>query len=60
MRSKKFRDYDESLPEEKRYNLPLQGFFVGGGFGWNNTIWRWKFSSQKGDLLKNAMAFCRL
>lgn len=57
MRSKKFRDYDESLPEEKRYNLPLQGFFVGGGFGWNNTIWRWKFSSQKGDLLKNAMAF---
>ena len=57
MRSKKFRDYDETLPEEKRYNLPLQGFFVGGGFGWNNTIWRWKFSSQKGDLLKNAMAF---
>ena len=57
MRSKKFRDYDEILPEEKRYNLPLQGFFVGGGFGWNNTIWRWKFSSQKGDLLKNAMAF---
>ena len=57
MRSKKFRDYDESLPEEKRYNLPLQGFFVGGGFGWNNTIWRWKFSSQKGDLLKNTMAF---
>lgn len=57
MRSKKFRDYDEALPEEKRYNLPLQGFFVGGGFGWNNTIWRWKFSSQKGDLLKNAMAF---
>lgn len=57
MRSKKFRDYDESLPEEKRYNLPLQGFFVGGGFGWNNTIWRWKFSSQKGDMLKNAMAF---
>lgn len=57
MRSKKFRDYDETLPEEKRYNLPLQGFFIGGGFGWNNTIWRWKFSSQKGDLLKNAMAF---
>ena len=57
MRSKKFRDYDETLPEEKRYNLPLQGFFVGGGFGWNNTIWRWKFSSQKGDMLKNAMAF---
>ena len=57
MRSKKFRDYDETLSEEKRYNLPLQGFFVGGGFGWNNTIWRWKFSSQKGDLLKNAMAF---
>ena len=57
MRSKKFRDYDETLPEEKRYNLPLQGFFVGSGFGWNNTIWRWKFSSQKGDLLKNAMAF---
>ena len=57
MRSKKFRDYDETLPEEMRYNLPLQGFFVGGGFGWNNTIWRWKFSSQKGDLLKNAMAF---
>lgn len=57
MRSKKFRDYDETLPEEKRYNLPLQGFFVGGGFGWNNTIWRWKFSSQKGDLLKNAIAF---
>ena len=57
MRSKKFRDYDETLPEEKRYNLPLQGFFVGGGFGWNNTIWRWKFSSQKGYLLKNAMAF---
>ena len=57
MRSKKFRDYDETLPEEKRYNLPLQGFYVGGGFGWNNTIWRWKFSSQKGDLLKNAMAF---
>ena len=57
MRSKKFRDYDETLPEEKRYNLPLQGFLVGGGFGWNNTIWRWKFSSQKGDLLKNAMAF---
>ena len=57
MRSKKYRDYDETLPEEKRYNLPLQGFFVGGGFGWNNTIWRWKFSSQKGDLLKNAMAF---
>ena len=57
MRSKKFRDYEETLPEEKRYNLPLQGFFVGGGFGWNNTIWRWKFSSQKGDLLKNAMAF---
>ena len=57
MRSKKFRDYDETLPEEKRYNLPLQGFFVGGGFGWNNTIWRWKFSSQKGDLLKNAMVF---
>ena len=57
MRSKKFRDYDETLPEDKRYNLPLQGFFVGGGFGWNNTIWRWKFSSQKGDLLKNAMAF---
>ena len=57
MRSKKFRDYDETLPEEKRYNLPLQGFFVGGGFGWNNTIWRWKFSSQKRDLLKNAMAF---
>jgi hypothetical protein len=57
MRSKKFRDYDETLPEEKRYNLPLQGFFVGGGFGWNNTIWRWEFSSQKGDLLKNAMAF---
>lgn len=57
MRSKKFRDYDETLLEEKRYNLPLQGFFVGGGFGWNNTIWRWKFSSQKGDLLKNAMAF---
>lgn len=57
MRSKKFRDYDETLPEEKRYNLPLHGFFVGGGFGWNNTIWRWKFSSQKGDLLKNAMAF---
>lgn len=57
MRSKKFRDYDETLPEEKRYNLPLQGFFVGGGFGWNNTIWRWKFSSQKGDFLKNAMAF---
>ena len=57
MRSKKFRDYDETLPEEKRYNLPLKGFFVGGGFGWNNTIWRWKFSSQKGDLLKNAMAF---
>lgn len=57
MRSKKFRDYDETLPEEKRYNLPLQGFFVGGGFGWNNTIWRWRFSSQKGDLLKNAMAF---
>ena len=57
MRSKKSRDYDETLPEEKRYNLPLQGFFVGGGFGWNNTIWRWKFSSQKGDLLKNAMAF---
>lgn len=57
MRSKKFRNYDETLPEEKRYNLPLQGFFVGGGFGWNNTIWRWKFSSQKGDLLKNAMAF---
>lgn len=57
MRSKNFRNYDENIPEESHYNLPLQGFFVGGGFGWNTTVWRWKYSAQKGDLLKNAMAF---
>ena len=57
MRSRKFRNYDENIPEEKRHNLPLQGFFAGGGLGWNTTVWRWKFSDQKGNLLKNAMVF---
>ena len=56
MRNKADRDYDEK-DIEGRHNLPLEGLFVGAGFGWNNTLWQWKFSEQKSDLLKNAMAF---
>ena len=56
MRNKADRGYDEK-DIEGRHNLPLEGLFVGAGFGWNNTLWQWKFSEQKSDLLKNAMAF---
>ena len=57
MRSKYYRLYDEKVSDEQYHNLPLQGFFVGGGLGWNTTVWRWKLTEQKSDFLKNAMLF---
>lgn len=53
-RGKSHRNYD-MLPAKN--DLPEYGFFMGGGFGWNTTVSKWRYAEKKRGLLLNANAF---
>ena len=38
-------------------DLPESGFFIGGGFGWNTTINKWRYTGKSRGLLLNFNGF---
>ena len=56
-----FKDKEERLgeasTEDTLRNVPRTGLFVGAGFGWNNTLWDWRFTKNSRGIINNATAF---
>ena len=56
-----FTDKEERLgeasTEDTLRNVPRTGLFVGAGFGWNNTLWDWRFTKNSRGIINNATAF---
>ena len=53
-RNKLQRNYDVN---NAKNDLPESGFFMGGGFGWNTTIYKWRYTGKSRGLLLNFNGF---
>lgn len=53
-RNKLQRNYDVN---NAKNDLPESGFFMGGGFGWNTTINKWRYTGKSRGLLLNFNGF---